>query len=343
MAPVLFSPVQTTGTGPFPRHLLPALLGFLLAAPLLAAPPDATPPNDTPLYQALPLERSHQNHLLIRAEINGKPALLGVDTGASVSAIAIDRRKHFGLTPLPGDSDLPPQLRINGGFNRLAIARHLRLGALILVDEPMVAIDLNGAAPAAREFPEQQLDGLIGTDILFPTGAVLDCARRVLYMKVDPDKPGPISGINHRGWTSVPLHLTRTWNLFVHGNFSGQRGQLLIDTGAFMTLLDQGLVRRLRLPLRDTPYSSAMVNLDVHDVQSAIIKRLTLGGLDLGLGTLGGFKVKAKEVGVIDLSDFIAGDLLQESPPVVGLLGMEFLRQYHGIIDFGAHRLYLKD
>ncbi|HEY2802043.1 MAG TPA: aspartyl protease family protein [Chthoniobacterales bacterium] len=334
--------MKTSGAASLLRQLLPALLGFLLATPLSAAPPAATRPNDIPQYQALPLERSHQNHLLLRAHINGKPALLGVDTGASVSAIALDRRKHFGLAPLPGGSDLPPQLRINGGFNGLAIAHHLRLGALILVDEPMVAIDLNGPAPAAREFPEQQLDGLIGTDILFPTAAVLDCTQQVLYMKVDPDARDPIPGIDHRGWTGVPLHLTATWNLFVHNNFSGARGQLLIDTGAFMTLLDQGLVRRLRLPLHETPYSSAMVNLDVHDVQSAIIKRFTLGGLDLGVTTLGGFKVKSKEVGVIDLSDFIAGDLLQESPPVVGLLGMEFLRRHHGIIDFGAHRLYLK-
>ena len=32
-------------------------------------------------YEALPLIRSNQNHLLVHAELNGKPALLGVDTG----------------------------------------------------------------------------------------------------------------------------------------------------------------------------------------------------------------------------------------------------------------------
>ena len=31
--------------------------------------------------------------------INGKPARLVVDTGAPVSAIALNRRRHFGLTP----------------------------------------------------------------------------------------------------------------------------------------------------------------------------------------------------------------------------------------------------
>jgi len=84
----------------------------------------------------------------VRAEINGKPALLGVDTGAPVSAIAASRRTHFGMSAIPGTSKLPLRLKINGGFNRVTIAHRLRLGALILIDEPMVAIDLSGPARA---------------------------------------------------------------------------------------------------------------------------------------------------------------------------------------------------
>jgi hypothetical protein len=38
----------------------------------------------------------------------------------------------------------------------------------------------------------------------------------------------------------------------------------------------------------------------------------------------------------MDLRRLIHGDLLQGSPPVAGLLGSEFLRRNHGIIDFGT-------
>src|SRR3954462_12124110 len=69
-------------------------------------------------YEELPLIRSAQNHLLVRAEINGKPALLGVDTGAPVSAVALNRRAHFGLAPITGNkSAIPSRLSINGAFN----------------------------------------------------------------------------------------------------------------------------------------------------------------------------------------------------------------------------------
>ena len=44
----------------------------------------------------------------------------------------------------------------------------------------MVAIDLSGPARAAHEFHEQELDGILGADILFPTEAVLDCERQIL-------------------------------------------------------------------------------------------------------------------------------------------------------------------
>src|SRR5947207_15137161 len=91
--------------------LAAAEVGSAIAAPVRVS--KVSP--ESAQFQALPLERSRQNHLLVRAEINGKPALLGVDTGAPVSAIAASRREHFGLTALPDASKLPERLMINGG------------------------------------------------------------------------------------------------------------------------------------------------------------------------------------------------------------------------------------
>ncbi|MEO7167106.1 MAG: aspartyl protease family protein [Spartobacteria bacterium] len=290
------------------------------------------PALENPAFQALPLERSRQNHLLVRAEINGKPALLGVDSGAPVSAISASRRTHFGMSAIPGTSKLPPRLKINGGFNRVTIARRLRIGALTLVDEPMVAIDLSAPAKASREFNEQELDGILGADILFPTQAVIDCEAQVLYMKIDPEKPGNVPGINHRGWKNVPIRVTKGWNLYVDSVLNGKPAQLMIDTGAFTTLIHRPFVRQMKLPMRDTPYASGAVNLEQRGLQLATIRRFAIGP----------FLVKGKEVGVMDLKGLIHGDLLQGSPPVAGLLGSEFLRRNHAIIDFGTRTLYLK-
>ena len=279
-------------------------------------------------YETLPLIRSAQNHLLVRAEINGKPALLGVDTGAPVSAVALNRRAHFGLAPITGKSAIPSRLSINGAFNSVAIARNLRLGRLNLVDEPMVLVDLGGIRKSKRD----EIDGILGADILFPTKALLDCQRQVLVLKMNPSVPGSVPGFDYSGFRRIPMHVSDGFNLYVDGSVNGLKAKLMVDTGAFATLLHTRFVRRMKIPLRDTPFSSSGVNLKQRGVQIATISRFWIGSMDL----------ERKDVGVINLEGLIHGGLLDASPPVVGLLGSEILRRYHGIIDFGTKNLYLK-
>jgi predicted aspartyl protease len=279
-------------------------------------------------YEALPLTRSAQNHLLVRAEINGKPALLGVDTGAPVSAVALNRRAYYGLAPITGKSAIPSRLSINGAFNSVAIARNLRLGRLNLVDEPMVLVDLGGIRKSKRD----EIDGILGADILFPTKALVDCQRQVLVLKMNPSVPGSVPGFDYTGFRRIPMHVSDGFNLYVDGSVNGLKAKLMVDTGAFATLLHTRFVRRMKIPLRDTPLSSSGVNLKQRGVQIATISRLSIGSMDL----------ERKDVGVINLEGLIHGGLLNASPPVVGLLGSEILRRYHGIIDFGTKSLYLK-
>ena len=283
-------------------------------------------------YEALPLERSAQNHLLVHAEINGKPAILGVDTGAPVSAVAVSRRAYYGLTPLRAHSTVPSRLSINGSLNSVTMAKNLRLGSLNLVDEPLVMLDLAGIRPSSPVGNEREIDGILGADILFPTKAILDCQREMLVLKLDPQRAGVAPGFDFRGFRGVPIHVSSGYNLYVDGNLNGRPAKLMLDTGAFATLLHSRFVRRMKIPLRNTPFSSAGVNLKQRGVQMATISRFSIGSMDM----------QSNEVGVINLEGLIRGGLLDGSPPVAGLLGSEILRRYHGIIDFGTSTLYLK-
>jgi predicted aspartyl protease len=299
-----------------------------------AAPKNAPAANSSvPRFEALPLTRSRQNHLLVRAFVNGKPALLGVDSGAPISAIALKRRAHFGLTGIPGSSTLPARLQINGAFNNVAIAHNFRIGALNLVDEPVVVVDLSGSGRASRMLHEQEIDGILGADILFPTGAVLDCQKQMLILKMDPGSPGKTPGTEYRGLRSMPIRVSETYNLYVDAVINGEPARLMVDTGAFATLLHRGFVRRLHVPLHETEFSSSAVNLKQRGVQVARIRRLSVGSVD----------IMGKDVGVVDLEGLIHGDLLRGTQPVAGLLGAEILRTHHGIIDFGTRTLYLKN
>ena len=325
-----------------------ALLALALGSTALGAPSRATAPRGRVAppaasrvdpaslqFQALPLERSRQNHLLLRAYINGKPALLGVDTGAPISAISIARARHFGMSPIGEDAEVPSRLRINGRYNDVFVARGLQLGALNLIEQPMVALDLGGSNRAAKLMKEQAIDGIIGADILFPTEAVIDCAAPMLMLKIDPDAKGKMPGVNYRGLTRVPMKLSSGYNLYVDGRVNGRRAQLMVDTGAFTTLLHQGFVRNMKIPLTNTRFSWTGVNVKNSGVQTAMISRLSIGKVHM----------RSKKVGVIDLEGLIRGGLLDgtdATPPVAGLLGSEILQRHNGIIDFRTKSLYLR-
>src|SRR3981081_1516511 len=190
------------------RKLLSILLVSSVLAGHLTAASRAARAAQSAQYEALPLIRSHQNHLLVRAFINGKEAWLGVDSGAPVSAIALHRRQHFWLTGIPTRSKLPARLQINGAFNNVAIARNFRLGNLNLVDEPVVTVDLRSTR-TARLLEEQEIDGILGADILFPTKAVLDCQRQLLVLKMYPELPGHAPGFDYRGFSAVALPVSQ--------------------------------------------------------------------------------------------------------------------------------------
>src|SRR5207245_8417182 len=109
-----------------------------------------------------------------------KPALLEVDTGAPISAIAATRAQYFGLLPVGANSDLPMKVDINGASSRVAVAQTFQIGFLTLVDEPLVALDLANLAVQSRSENEEPIDGILGADVLFPTQAVLDCGAQML-------------------------------------------------------------------------------------------------------------------------------------------------------------------
>jgi predicted aspartyl protease len=316
------------------RVILPIVCAIGVSIPVASSgAPRSAPPTvgQSGQFEALPLIRTTQNHLLVHAWINDKPALLIVDSGSPGTVIASRRRSHFGVTEVPVDSKYPARVRVNGSYNALVMARTLRLGGLTVGEVPAISADLSGPRLAARRMREQQADGILGTDVLFASRAVLDCQRQLLILNLQPDLPLPVPGLDFRGFQKVPMFVTEGFNLYVNGLVNGSQARLMVDTGAFATLLHKPFVRRLHIPTEQTRLASAAINLKEEGLDVARIRKMSVGMVDIG----------RNDVGVVDLGG-ILHEALQLSPPAVGLLGAEILNRHHGIIDFGTHILYLK-
>jgi predicted aspartyl protease len=298
-----------------------------------ASAPAPRPASQSAQFEALPLMRSSQNQLLVRAYINGKQAWLGVDSGAPVSAIAVRRREHFRLTAITASSNLPARVQVNEGFSSVAIVKSFRLGNLNLLDQPVVTLDLGSTSQSTRIGDNgPRMDGILGADVLFPLQAVLDCQAQLLILKVNPGAAGRPPGVDYRGFSAIPIQVSDGFNLYVNATINGTPARLMLDTGAFATLLHSPFVRHLHIPTQQTRIVSAAVNLKEKGVHVARIRRLSIGSVEM----------VGKQVGVTDLEGLIRTNLLEGDPPVAGLLGAELLSRNHAIIDFGTKTLYLK-
>jgi predicted aspartyl protease len=317
-----------------PNLVRTALVVLILSLPFLEVRAARHPAKkaESADFQVLPLIRSRQNHLLVRALVNGEEAWLTVDSGSPISAISISRREHFHLAGITPNSDLPPRVQVNEGFGNLAIARSFRLGALTLLDEPVVMLNLKSPSPASRLLNDERVDGILGTDILLPLEAVLDCRAQTLILKMNPGRPGQGPAVDYRGYNSVKLQVSPGSNIYVNGSVNGTPAKLMVDTGAPVTILHHAFVQQIHVATHRTRIVSTAINLKDQGVRVATIQNFSLGSIHLRGGM----------VGVSDLGGLIHSPLLNGSPPFAGLLGGEILDRDHGIIDFGTRTLYIR-
>jgi predicted aspartyl protease len=317
-----------------PKLLSILLLSVAMAGPLPAADRQITLRSNTrpgPRYEVLTLARSRQNHLRVNAFVNGKPASLTIDTGCPHTFIASDRLAYFGLTRTPRDGKLPVK-EVNGSFNQVATVHSLRLGSLDIVDVDVILATLAESRRTLRPQREKAADGILGADVLLQTRAILDCQDQVLILDRYPKSSRPRTAVwDFRDFSKTPVYVSDGLHLFVDTAINGTPTRLMVDTGAFATLLHRPFVRQLQIPVQETSIQSSAINVGMQEVDMARIQTLSVGLVN----------VMDKRVGVTDLADLIRSGL-QETPPTVGLLGAEFLSRHHGIIDFGTRTLYLK-
>lgn len=284
-------------------------------------------------FELLPLTRSLQNQLLVRARVNGRPAVLMVDSGAPATLLNLKRRSDFHLEGVGANSGLPTSVIVNGVADKLAIVHNLRLGSLNIVDIPVVLTDVSSPPRVARMVHEEAIDGILGVDVLFATKAVLDCHDQVLILNRYPEAGGVESSMDLRGFHKMPIYVSEGYNLFVNSSINGTRTRLLVDTGAVVTTLHLPFVRQLHIPHYDTSITSSGINRREDAVQVATVRKLSVGSVN----------VFGKAIGVADLNWLFPENNSRRSRAVGGLLGAELLKSNHAVIDFGTRTLYLKE
>ena len=278
-------------------------------------------------YGGAQLVRSGQYyHLPIVA--NGKPGHLVVDTGAPTSLIFRWSLKPLNLT----ESKIEVQEHGAFGTGEQSFGKTtietLTTGNCTLANVPVAVANESGNMNFIG-----RPNGLLGLRELAKFGAVLDFSHRLIYLR--PSRPGSAvaaslkSMLEQNNFKAIPLSLERG-HIRVPGKINDTACHFIVDSGAFVTLLDRDFAARTKLGGVATRAVAHGIGKSGGELKLVKFPSLWIGD----------YQIKQASAAVTALDSQMLGR--GTNSEVVGLLGVEYLALNSAIIDFISGTIYLR-
>jgi len=214
---------------------------------------------------------------------------------------------------------------INGQLLPVGVAQNIAAGSMNFGSNPVALRDSSHSGTGGGD-----ADGVLGLDILFRHKALINCRTKLVFFKVDQAQRISLGSVAaSEKFTRVPIRREETGALTVPCSMRGQSMRLLIDTGAFVTILHEAFVKSVGLAVEPTRISAQFGPGTSKRINAAKIN-------DLSIGT---FRISPEKFGVAPLPRFA---LQQGDTRIAGILGMDTLYMCHAIVDLDGMNLFLK-
>jgi len=267
------------------------------------------------------------NQFVVPVDINGHSTALIVDTGDQTTGISPSFQTALEVDPLLR-SFSPQEEFFNGHRISRINLRDLNIGGVHyhnVQGDLAVASSINVQAGASSGF---SVAGMLGTDFLRKHQAIVDCGKDNLLLLNNPRAEPITPALVTQGWVAVPLKISDSGHLVVAGNINGCRGTFIVDTGAAHVLLNQSQVKRTKIALTGRHLKINGVLTKDADAGVAWVNALALGNCPPG-------KCYAAVSGKWE-------EMVKMTGANLGIIGLEFLREYSAVIDYRTKTLYLK-
>jgi predicted aspartyl protease len=306
-------------------HIVLAVLVIIASATVASASVKGRRPTQLGGYQAVRVHYSPLNKMIMPVRINGQHANLLVDTGSNQVILDAAGPESFGVRPAQRDLRYIQSTRINGQLLPVGFAQSLMAGGMNFGSTPVTLRDSSHS-----DTGDTRVDGVLGLDLLTRYKAVINCRTKLILFKVDRTRRVDLSSVaSAEKFTKIPLQREENGALIVPCSIRGQPARLLVDTGAFITIFHEAFLRSVGIPVEATRLSAHFPRGASRKVSAGQINDLKIGR----------FKMPPAKFGVTALPSFT---LLQSSARISGILGMDTLYNYHGIIDLDSMSLFLK-
>src|SRR5256886_9250691 len=141
-------------------------------------------------YKAVRVRYGPLNKMIMSVRINGQPANLLVDTGASQTILDTDAAESFGVKPSQRGLRYIRFTQINGQILPVGFAQSIMAGNMNFGSNPIALRN-----PIHSDGGNGHVDGVLGLDILLCHKAVINCQTKLVFFKVDQSRQINLSSI----------------------------------------------------------------------------------------------------------------------------------------------------
>jgi predicted aspartyl protease len=271
------------------------------------------------------------NYYRLPINTNGKAGHLIVDTGAPSALIYRECLAKFGLTETKTEEKVIGAFGSGAETLGLTHIALLAIGNCTLINVP-AAVASDQQSGLYRQYGSA--DGFFGLREMLKYGAVLDLGHRLVYLNpggrsssVSPNAKAILTG---GGYTAIELRYAHG-HLYANGSVNGAPCTFIVDTGAFVTLLDTKMARLARIGGARTEVTAHGLGSSGGEVLAARFPSLKVGA----------YEIKNASAAVTNIDPRITKTDTDTSAG--GLLGIEYLAKNSAIFDFNSNTLYLRE
>lgn len=273
----------------------------------------------------------YQNTYRLPIIANGQPGDLTIDTGSPSAIIFQAVMKKFGLTREETD------IAVHGAFGKgkdkvgRTVIHQLAMGNCTLTNVQAAVLPDPAGGGLHRVYGAT--DGLFGLREMMKYGAVLDISNHLLLVNPRGQSNGVSQGmrsiLTKQGYTPVELSISGG-HLHLSAVINGAPCRLVVDTGAFLTVIDDQFARSAHLGGHNTGQYAEGFGTKARPIQVSQFPEFKVGD----------FVIRNASVTITALDPELLGG--QGKSPAVGLLGAEYLGMHGAVFDFNSGTLYLR-
>ena len=278
-------------------------------------------------YGMVEIKRPQPNVLSVLATINGRKALLVVDTGWSGEGIAIDSEMAASLKIQPEKSEVVGHTLSGKKIGvRKGVADTVLLGNVQMRQVPIFFGNF-GALHNASMRRLIGADGFVSSGFLRTCSGLLDLQNLRLFLRPPGTGKRAMIGQAMRGagLAEVPFVLSSNRNAFVDVEINGAAGKMIVDTGKALTGVDSRFASKMKV----VGYSSRVGTIDA----AGAVTQTTLTKIQSF--KISGVSLRAPDVRLEEFPVYT-----ETQGKLIGFLGMDILGPNGTIIDYGQLKLY---